>query len=202
MTAPLVSWCIRLIQAGIYARVRGVDVGANLIHLARQVGQTEHFIYRLFPNYLDTFEAEQHAYLTQRRNSAGRVQSLIDKCNALRICYQSFAVDDLEALCRAIQQLFSDKRPPIWLSTIHRAKGLENDTVFILYPHRLPLEWPDQRSWEWNQELNLRYVAVTRARKRLVILQPEGLSVDYSDDYLFHRIVQKRGEYGLSGAGR
>ncbi len=196
MTAPLVSWCIRLIQTGISARVRGVDVGASLIHLARRVGESETFTYRLFPEYLDTFEAEQHAYLSQRRNSAGRLQSLRDKCDALRGCYQSFAVDDLEGLCRAIHALFADSRPPVWLSTIHRAKGLESDSVFILYPHRVPLEWPDQQPWEWAQELNLRYVAVTRARQRLVILQPDGLSVDYTDDYISHRIAQKHTEYG------
>jgi superfamily I DNA/RNA helicase len=199
MTAPLVGWCIRLIQAGISARVRGVDVGASLIQLARRVGETETFTYRLFLDYLGAFEAEQQALLAQRRNSAGRLQSLKDKCDALRVAYQSFAVNDLDDLCRAIHQLFADQRPPVWLSTIHRAKGLESDCVFILYPHRLPLEWPEQQPWEWVQELNLRYVAVTRARQRLVILQPEGLSVDYADDSIDHRIVQKRGELALNG---
>ncbi len=63
--------------------------------------------------------------------------------------------------------------------------------MFILWPHRLPLEWPDQQPWEWTQELNLRYVAVTRARQRLVILQPAGLTVNYADDYINRKLIQK-----------
>ncbi len=202
MTAPLVSWCIRLIQAGIFARVRGVDVGVSLIQLARRVGESESFTYRLFLVHLDALEAEQHAYLAQRRNSAGRLQSLQDQCEARRAAYQSLAVTDLDGLCRAIHRLFADNRPPVWLSTIHRAKGLESDNVFILYPHRLPLEWPEQQPWEWAQELNLRYVAVTRTRQRLVILQPEGLSVDYTDDCISYRMVEKRSQYGQQGVDR
>ncbi len=96
------------------------------------------------------------------------------------------------------QTLFSDNRTPVWLSTIHRAKGLENPTVYILYPHRLPLEWQDQQEWEWQQELNLRYVAVTRATERLVLLQPDKMHVDYTDAYLERRIAEKRTEYGKS----
>ena len=67
--------------------------------------------------------------------------------------------------------------------------------MYILYPHRLPLEWPDQQEWEWEQELNLRYVAVTRATERLVLLQPEKMHVDYTDGYLERHITEKYKEY-------
>ena len=56
----------------------------------------------------------------------------------------------------------------------------------------------DQQEWEWQQELNLRYVAVTRATERLVLLQPDKMHVDYTDAYLERRIAEKRTEYGKS----
>jgi superfamily I DNA/RNA helicase len=195
MTAPLVSWCIKLIQEGIYARVRGVDVGANLVTIAKRVSEGSNFDYSEFEIYLDSYEADQRLYLSQRKNTAGRIQSLKDKCEALRICFRSFSVNSIEHLCREIRKLFSDDKPPVWLSTVHRAKGLENDTVYILYPHKLPMEWQDQQQWEWEQELNLRYVAVTRARQRLVILQPEKLNVDYEDNYIEEKMAKKAAEY-------
>ena len=55
----------------------------------------------------------------------------------------------------------------IKISTIHRAKGLENDRVFILEYNKLPI----RRLLEWEniQERNLHYVAVTRPIKELYL---------------------------------
>lgn len=195
MTAPLVAWCIKLIQKGIHARVRGVDVCASLITIIRRVGQEFGFDYQAFETRLNAYESQQRAYLTGRCNSAGRLQTLKDKCDAIRECYHSLEAKSVGELCCKTQALFSDDRTPVWLSTIHRAKGLENPTVYILYPHRLPLIWPDQQEWEWQQELNLRYVAVTRATERLILLQPENMHVDYTDEYLARHMAEKHTEY-------
>lgn len=55
----------------------------------------------------------------------------------------------------------------IKISTIHRAKGLENDRVFILEYNKLPV--PREQAWESEQERNLHYVAVTRPKKELYL---------------------------------
>lgn len=55
----------------------------------------------------------------------------------------------------------------IKISTIHRAKGLENDRVFILEYNKLPV--PREQAWETEQERNLHYVAVTRPKKELYL---------------------------------
>ena len=57
------------------------------------------------------------------------------------------------------------------LMTVHAAKGLEFDTVFVtgleegLFPH----ESMDEEERDEEEERRLFYVAVTRARKRLVL---------------------------------
>ena len=195
LTAPLISCCITLVQHDIHARVRGTDVGERLIHIVRGIEKNDQFTYDQFGHYLNIYESQQREYLSRRRFRAGLLQTLKDTCEAIRVCYQTFLVRTLNQLCFEIQRLFSDDKAPVWLSTVHRAKGLENPTVYILQPHKLPLEWAEQQEWEWKQELNLRYVAVTRATERLVLLQPDKMRVDYTDSYLEQRIADKAAEF-------
>ena len=55
----------------------------------------------------------------------------------------------------------------IKISTIHRAKGLEENRVFILEYNKLPVHRP--KPWEAEQERNLHYVAVTRPKQELYL---------------------------------
>jgi len=62
------------------------------------------------------------------------------------------------------------------LSTIHSAKGLEWDTVFVMglaegrFPHQNTM--PGE---QWEEERRLLYVAATRARKNLYLTYPQEL---------------------------
>jgi DNA helicase II / ATP-dependent DNA helicase PcrA len=55
------------------------------------------------------------------------------------------------------------------LSTIHKQKGAEFNNVLIVDFSLLPLVWPGQQDWEFEQELNLVYVAITRAKDKLYL---------------------------------
>ena len=55
------------------------------------------------------------------------------------------------------------------LSTIHTQKGAEFNNVLIVDFSLLPLVWPGQLDWEFEQELNLVYVAITRAKDKLYL---------------------------------
>ena len=55
------------------------------------------------------------------------------------------------------------------LSTIHKAKGLEWDTVYILRPDLLPAPFATTET-DLEQERNIEYVAVTRAKNRLIYI--------------------------------
>ena len=56
------------------------------------------------------------------------------------------------------------------LSTAHKSKGLEANRVLILLPNKLPLKYPQMQPWQERQEMNLKYVALTRARKELIFV--------------------------------
>ena len=51
-------------------------------------------------------------------------------------------------------------------STIHKAKGLEKDNIWILRPELMPHPMAKSAA-DKQQEINLCYVAITRAKKTL-----------------------------------
>ena len=71
---------------------------------------------------------------------------------------------------KAIENIFKEDGEGIILSTIHKAKGLESDVVYLYLPHLLPSKYA-KMPWELQQEDNLYYVAVTRAKKKLIIVK-------------------------------
>jgi len=74
---------------------------------------------------------------------------------------------------RAVEQWGQDAvdNPLIRLGTIHSAKGLEADNVAILTSSSLPCIRQTDTQEGADEEARLRYVAVTRARKRLVLVR-------------------------------
>ena len=76
-----------------------------------------------------------------------------------------------------LNKIFDDQihGDAIMLSTVHKAKGLEAENVYIICPELLPFRHKNQQFWEIQQENNLAYVAITRAKNRLVY-------VDVSED--------------------
>jgi superfamily I DNA/RNA helicase len=79
-------------------------------------------------------------------------------------------------LCRDPQEIastlisLSQSKHGVILATGHKAKGLEADHIFILRPDLCPAPWVDQDADPegYQQELNLLYVMITRAKHNLV----------------------------------
>jgi DNA helicase-2/ATP-dependent DNA helicase PcrA len=71
------------------------------------------------------------------------------------------------ALVLAIQNLFTDQDGGVKLATIHKAKGLEADRVFWMTPAKCRTP---RQEWQKEQERNLCYVATTRAKCTLVLM--------------------------------
>ncbi|HWU24339.1 MAG TPA: UvrD-helicase domain-containing protein [Candidatus Paceibacterota bacterium] len=78
------------------------------------------------------------------------------------------------------------KKPGVTLMTVHAAKGLEFDVVFVtgleegLFPHE---GMSDDEDRDEEEERRLFYVAVTRARKRLILTLARVRRI-YGTDYL------------------
>ena len=90
-----------------------------------------------------------------------------------------FLVDHLKepertiaGLVKNLRSLFENKANSATLCTIHKSKGLENDRVFWLNRSKCPSAMARQ-DWEREQEKNLCYVATTRAKQSLIIIELE-----------------------------
>lgn len=80
----------------------------------------------------------------------------------------SYGLTTTDELVERIRTIFNgeESENSIQLSTIHKAKGLESDNVYILLPSLMPLK-KAKKDWEIKTENNLIYVAITRPKKTL-----------------------------------
>lgn len=159
--APLVRLCLEFIRAHVPAVIQGRDVGASLATLIKKSGESE---VPLFLEWLDDWRDREVARLAKKNAST---QAVEDKYGCLlALCEGQRSTN---AILAKIESLFADKsiNGRIVLSTTHKAKGLERDRVFVLantYRKRPGIE-----------EANLYYVAVTRAKSELYLVQiPEA----------------------------
>ena len=89
------------------------------------------------------------------------------------ICVLSEGLTNVDDLLSKINTVFmGDENDAIVLSTVHKAKGLEADNIFIYYPSLMPLKLAT-KDWEVKTEDNLIYVAYTRAKKTLNFMKED-----------------------------
>lgn len=161
LNAPLVSVAMSLLRRGVRTRVAGRDVGAGLRALIRRLmrgrGAT---VPGLLAKLAAWEDREAARYVAAGRPQ--RVDVVRDQAEMIReLAQEALSVTDLEA---RIDALFADDglgaANVVTCSSVHRAKGLEADRVFVLddtfYPRGITQE-----------EANIEYVAVTRAKRVL-----------------------------------
>ncbi|NJK63633.1 MAG: ATP-dependent helicase [Synechococcaceae cyanobacterium SM2_3_1] len=171
-TAPLIALCLKLvIQEGIPAKVRGREIGKLLSALVKVVAQRfpKHFL-----EELNTYVGAKVEQL-ERDGKLASIESLKDRAAALETCFEVFGSEcqGIPEFCQRIEALFDDEIPQskcIILSTIHRAKGDEAERVFLLQSDSMPTLSLGANDWQKQQEQNLLYVALTRAKHRLFLV--------------------------------
>lgn len=168
--APLITLAYDMIRRGIPCFVEGRSIGEGIIALAKRWKVTK----------LVALNDKIQAYKTKnvRRLMLSKQESMADliedKCNTLLALIEgmpdSSTVIDLQ---KRIETMFQDTgkgapRTCLTLSSIHKAKGLEWDRVFLWGRRQFMPSKYARKDWQIQQERNLAYVAVTRAKKELV----------------------------------
>lgn len=171
--APLLSMCFELIAEGIPAVVRGRDIATGLTKIVRKI--TKGRAWDTFGESLELWqEAERRKAEARSKDQdvlAGKLDVIADKAEALSILAARSKATSGEELCRAIEELFSDERGSVTLSSVHKAKGLEAERVALLEPERLGSSPRARQPWQEEQELNIAYVAYTRAMHEVIELE-------------------------------
>ena len=97
----------------------------------------------------------------------------------------SEGISTVPELVDKINTIFhGDSDDAIQLSTVHKAKGLEADNVYILMPSLMPIKYATQ-DWEKTTEKNLIYVAITRAKKSLNYIEEENKTFGIAPSNIF-----------------
>lgn len=167
VNAPLVSTAMSLLRAGKRARVAGRDIGKGLSAILRKLKA------RSVPDLLAKIESwserecsRQNAKLRAASNGRGeaikaKIEGILDQAEMLSALADG--AKNVDEVYERAEALFSDdglgEKSVITCSSVHRAKGLEADRVFVLR---------DTLRETTQEEKNICYVAVTRARHELV----------------------------------
>lgn len=167
--APLVDLAYKLIASGRGVRILGKEIGEGLVNLVR--AQKARGIDRLVEK-LDAW-ADREASKFTAKGEETRAEAVYDKVACLLTIVRALPETDrtVPALERRIEELFdpSGKDDLLTLATVHKAKGQEWDAVAILRPDLMPSRAARQE-WQYEQEVNLQYVAATRAKRTLLYL--------------------------------
>jgi len=164
--APLVRTMLALIRNGKRARLQGRDLISGLQTLLNKLSRDAVGVSGLLANIADWRSIE-----VDRQVAAGRsdeqIAIVIDKAETLVAIAEG--AKTLADVTRNFSALFMDDGlAAIMCSTVHRAKGLEASRVFIL----------NDTFYRWGrsaEEVNLEYVAITRAKHTLVRVIGETL---------------------------
>ena len=164
LNAPLVSLAMTLLKSGRRTRIAGRDIGAGLKALIRKVSHGS----RSIPELLSKVAAWETREVTrmQKANRLDRIDGIHDQAEMIvELATSARNVADVEA---RIDALFTDdglgQAGVITCSSVHRAKGLEADRVFVL---------ADTLRTHNQEERNIQYVAITRAKSELVMVHAE-----------------------------
>jgi hypothetical protein len=165
--APLVSAFYDLLTQGKSAYVLGRDMTTGLVNAVNKITKDKNMPTSEFLNLFETDFNTQYSRLVAA-NKQNQANNLEDKVSCIRIF--ASRTSNVGGIISEIKRVFDGKsKGDIMLSTVHKAKGLEADNVYILTPERMP----HPKATNMQEERNICYVAITRAKKNLYYVGPK-----------------------------
>ena len=162
--APLVGHCFGLIAEGIPAYVMGRDIGYSLVSIVNKVTENGSMPIEDFLPMLES-HVQRKIDVFMKADKIKQIESLVDKKEC--ILHLTGRTTTVQGLLGNIKEIFDDGRKAgVVFSTIHKAKGLEAKAVWIIHPELMPHPMAKSKA-DKEQEMNLCYVAITRALETL-----------------------------------
>lgn len=169
-TKPLVSLAYQLLTSRVPVRILGKDIGAGMKSLIKKMN----------PKGINGLVEKLNAYTVREVEKArakkldAKAEAIQDKTDCVLFLIQTLEENNrtVPALLAVIDRLFADGVNTVLLATIHKAKGLEADRVYWMNSRSCPAKWARQ-GWQQQQERNLCYVATTRAKVELYLIEEQ-----------------------------
>lgn len=172
--APLLKLYTKLLRKKVQCYIKGSDIGLNLIKMLGNIDKEElnqdltkdGVFVRLFDNLFTERNKLMRNYGLSKDDATltSNIMERYDSINSLLTLSERLTTKT--KLIKNIENIFKEENNGIILSTIHKAKGLEADNVYILCRSSMPSKLAHS-DWERQQEENLIYVAITRPKQIL-----------------------------------
>jgi superfamily I DNA/RNA helicase len=163
---PLVQTYLWLMKNKVKSKIKGKDIGEGILSMINKTGA------KTLRGMWTLLELEKEKLCKKLKKRGVRQPSLHPKMELFTQrtevieCLMN-EVTDVQSLKKLIENIFTDEVKGIMLSTIHKSKGLENNRILFLCPELIPSRYATT-DWMAEQEMNLYYVAVTRAKHSLI----------------------------------
>jgi DNA helicase-2/ATP-dependent DNA helicase PcrA len=129
-----------------------------------------------FVQLLRDWHGTRRQALVEQIANEEAIVALDDKYGCLK--FLAKGVGSVDEMVKKLEDIFKSEEG-IRLSSVHRAKGLEADTVIVIRPDLLPHPGIAKRGEVQRvQEDNLWYVAVTRSKSMLIFAHADEKSSD------------------------
>lgn len=168
--APLLKLAYTLLADKVPVRILGKDIGAGLISLIKKMKARS--VSHLADKLTAWRDRETQKMLDKDPDAA--TDKIDDKYNAIMIFVDMMPDATPDDICKEIENIYSDNTKGILtLATVHKAKGLEANRVYILDSWLLEMsrKRKSTKAWQAQQETNLRYVAYTRSKNELIFIK-------------------------------
>lgn len=162
--APLFAVAMKLIRAGRGVKLWGADIGAGMLKLMDKIAPNS-ITSAEFQTAIDSWMRNELTKLPETKHA-----SVLDRAECLRV-FAETGVTSEEA--KAYAKLLFSAEGPINLMTGHKSKGLEFETVFFLDQHLIRTNPERNSPDQLKQELNLRFVIMSRAQDSLFFVRSE-----------------------------
>jgi len=170
--APLIGICLELIASGKRATMRGRAFDKMLVAVIK-AAQRHQPKCENFCEGVDRWEAREIEKLNGRKGDrASKMGAIEDRSACVKAIWETTTKPTYEKLVDLVSQLFSDSNAPIKCSSVHGSKGTEAERVFLVEPDLMPMKYA--KGWQLVQEMNVKYVALTRSKQYLAFVRTEA----------------------------
>ena len=167
--APLIKPCYAMLANGKKAIIKGRDIGQGIVNLIDKIRSSYKSI--SISDLLRDIESyrEKEGAKLLAANRTMQLESLNDQLDSILAISNN--VESIDGIIEKISTIFSDDNGDgIVLSSIHKAKGLESDSVYWYMPDLIPSKHA-KTDKEKTQENNLAFVACTRSKNALYLVK-------------------------------
>lgn len=162
---PLIILNLYLIKTGRRSYVRGSDLGSSLEKYIKSFKcMTTKGLLKKIDSDIDQVVRKMLKKGIKNPSKTEKVFQMNQRKDIIRVLADES--NNVTIILSNLKKVFTQQKNSVVLSTIHKSKGLENPNVFILCPELIPSQYAEQ-PWQLEQEDNLLYVAITRAKDKL-----------------------------------